>query len=183
MPRAPIQWCKIKARVGGRPGRVNRVEGPPRDGTEPKGLQDVQPHPEVPAEPQPQVPSKVQRRLCLDFLTGQALSLGWRLGLRHEQQTNPEVFGQRLSLRSSGLRQAQPVTGSWAGRADTAQAATGWLAGLEHLFWKLLLNRSGSCWAGLQLPCGARAGGLPLSARQGTRELHREYPLHPNPDP
>lgn len=148
-----------------------------------RGFRTSSPTQTSPAEAQPRVPSKVQRTLCFDFPTGQALSLGWRLGLRHEQQTNPKVFGQRLSLRSSGLRQARPVTGSWAGRADTAQAATGWLAGLEHLFWKLLLNRSGSCWAGLELPCGAGAGGLPLSARQGTWEMHREYPLHPNPDP
>lgn len=48
MPRGLIQWCKIKARVGARPGRVNRVEGLPRDGTEPKRLQDVQPHSDVP---------------------------------------------------------------------------------------------------------------------------------------
>ena len=143
MPRAPIQWCKIKARVGGRPGRVNRVEGPPRDGTEPKGLQDVQPHPEVPAEPQPQVPSKVQRRLCLDFLTGQALSLGWRLGLRHEQQTNPEVFGQRLSLRSSGLRQAQPVTGSWAGRGPLSMSGGYLTTGVDLLQYVFFLQLAG----------------------------------------
>lgn len=44
------------------------------------------------AEPQPHVPSKVHQRLCVDFLTTLALSSGWRLGLGHKKQTNPEVF-------------------------------------------------------------------------------------------
>ena len=138
--------------------------GRPETGESQRGFRTSSPTQTSPAEPQPRVPSKVQRRLCLDFLTGQALPLGWRLGLRHEQQTNSEVFGQRLSLRSSGLRQAQPVQAAGRG-GQTAQAATGWLAGLEHLFWKLLLNRSGSRCR-LELPCGAGAGGPPLSAQQ-----------------
>lgn len=131
------------------------------------------------AEPQPRVPSKVQQRLCLDFLTGPALSQGLAPG---EKQTNPEVLGQLLRLQSSGLRQAQPVTGCCCGEGGHSSGNVQ-LAGLEHLLWKLLPNRSGSRWAGLELPCGAGAGaGGPASGRpEQNAGVHRKHPLHPDP--
>lgn len=44
------------------------------------------------AEPQPRVPSKVQQRLCLDFLTGRLCPRGWRLSPGHEGNKQTRDF-------------------------------------------------------------------------------------------
>ena len=159
MPRVATQCCK--SRPEGIPGRQREGRGRPETSRSQRGFRNKVPSPTQTsqAEPQPRVPSKVQQRLCLDFLTGPALSQGLAPG---EQQTNLEVLGQLLRLRSSGLCQAQPVTGCCRGEGGHSSGNVR-LAGLEHLFWKLLLNRSGSRWAAEPEP-----GPLPLSAQSKT---------------
>lgn len=128
MPRALIQWCKIKARVvEARPGE-NRAEGClPRDGTEPRGFRTSSPTQRCPLlKPAGPIQSSADTVLSISDRPGSHPGLAPWFEARAANKS--KVLGSDQAFGLLGFIQARPVTGSWAGRGQTQlrQRPAGW---------------------------------------------------------